>query len=259
MDFKGLLDTKEYEFLKTNEHLGSRIILLGVGGSYSYGTNIEGSDIDIRGVALNSRSDILGLSSFDHFCNEATDTTIYSFNKVIQLLLSNNPNVIEMFGLKPEHYLLISAIGQELLDNKKMFLSRNCINSFGGYANQQLTRLKNGISVHRNNKRDEPHLNKHMMHLIRLYMMCLDLLEKGDIITFRTVEHELLMAIRNGEYMRNSKIINDFWYLLNEYQGRFEYAKNNTSLPDKPDMKKVEEFVISVNERSTIDLVPLHM
>lgn len=64
MNFKELLNTKEYEFLKTNEHLGDKIILLGLGGSHAYGTNLESSDVDVRGVALNSKSDIIGLSKF---------------------------------------------------------------------------------------------------------------------------------------------------------------------------------------------------
>ena len=53
MDFKKLLKTEQYDFLRTNEHLGSNIILLGLGGSHAYGTNVEGSDIDVRGCALN--------------------------------------------------------------------------------------------------------------------------------------------------------------------------------------------------------------
>ena len=52
MDFKKLMNSKEYDFLRTNERLGNRIMLLGLGGSYSYGTNNEGSDIDFRGVTL---------------------------------------------------------------------------------------------------------------------------------------------------------------------------------------------------------------
>lgn len=36
------LKTSEYDFLRNNKHLGSNIILLGLGGSYSYGMNIEG-------------------------------------------------------------------------------------------------------------------------------------------------------------------------------------------------------------------------
>ena len=53
---------REYDFIKTNEHLGKHVILLGFAGSYSYGTNVEGSDIDIRGVALKSKSDLIGMT-----------------------------------------------------------------------------------------------------------------------------------------------------------------------------------------------------
>lgn len=334
MDFKKLLETKEYQFLKTDRHLGDKIILLGLGGSHAYGTNIETSDVDIRGVALNSKSDLIGMSSFEQRVNEATDTTVYAFNKIIELLLNTNPNTIEMLGLKPEQYLFLSPIGQELLDNKKLFLSKRAIYSFGGYANQQLRRLQNAIArdsltqtereTHilntinnmmfdikaryekfengsiklytdkaiqeemdteifmdinlshyplrdyksiwsemnnvvrdyskigkRNNKKDEFHLNKHCMHLIRLYIMCLDILEKEEINTYREKEHDLLMNIRNGEFMSETGTMKqEFWDLLNEYEKRFEYAKENTSLPANPDYKKVEEFVISVNERA---------
>ena len=62
MDFKALLQTEEYDFVRTNEHLGDRIMLLGLGGSYSYGTNNENSDIDFRGVTLMLPSDLLGIT-----------------------------------------------------------------------------------------------------------------------------------------------------------------------------------------------------
>ena len=73
----------------------------------------------------------------------ATDTTIYSFNKIIPLLTSNNPNTIELLGCKPEHYFYLSDIGKELLDNRKIFLSKICIHTFGGYSSQQLRRMEN--------------------------------------------------------------------------------------------------------------------
>ena len=135
--------SEEYEFLVENEHLGDNIILLGLGGSYAYGTNTENSDLDVRGCALNSKMDILTNQNFEQFVNEQTDTTIYSFNKLISLLLNVNPNTIELLGLKPEHYLYVAPIGQELLDNAHLFLSRKAVYSFGGYANQQLRRLSN--------------------------------------------------------------------------------------------------------------------
>lgn len=36
-EIKEKVNGQEYEFLKNDEHLGSNIILLGLGGSYSYG------------------------------------------------------------------------------------------------------------------------------------------------------------------------------------------------------------------------------
>jgi predicted nucleotidyltransferase len=333
-DFKILLNTPEYEFLKTNEHLGKNIILLGLGGSHAYGTNVPGSDVDIRGIALNSKEEILGSANFEQVVNEATDTTIYSIRKIINLLSSCNPNTIEMLGLKPEHYLYLSPIGQELLDNKKLFLSKRAKYSFGGYAFAQLRRLDNkaarsieqaereqhilnsitsatyiwpdkygcfktgeGIRLylddseqedmdkeifmdihltgyplrdykamwadmknvvadydkigHRNqNAIERGKLGKHMMHLVRLYLMCLDILEKEEINTYRENDIPFLMDIRNGKFLDSeSQPLAEFYEMVDEYEKRLEYAAENTSLPEKPNTKAINEFLMSVNER----------
>ena len=47
-DFQQLIAQKEYDFLRTEPMLGDNIILLGLSGSYAYGTEREGSDIDIE-------------------------------------------------------------------------------------------------------------------------------------------------------------------------------------------------------------------
>lgn len=330
-EIKEMISGKEYSFLWKNEHLGSRIMFLTLGGSYSYGTNIPGSDIDVRGCTMNSRSDILGLTSFEQIVNTSTDTTVYAFNKLVQLLLNCNPNVIEMLGCKPEHYILMTSLGKELIDNRKLFLSQRAVISFGGYANQQLRRLENAIArdalpqgrreehmmksmensvatferkyssfpygsiklytgnsqredldrevfvdvslkrfpareFHsmindmtniigtyeklngRNRKKDEAHLNKHAMHLIRLYLMCLDILENGEIVTYRKKDHDLLMRIRSGEYQNpDGTYRQEFFDMVNDFERRLQYAKENTALPKTPDMKLVEEFVEHIN------------
>lgn len=140
---KSLVKSEEYVFLKDNEHLGDRIIMLGLGGSHAYGTNVETSDLDVRGCTLNSKEEILTNQNFEQFVDERTDTTIYAFNKLVSLLCNCNPNTVEMLGLKPEHYLYLSPIGKELLDNKQLFLSKKAAQAFGGYATAQLRRLDN--------------------------------------------------------------------------------------------------------------------
>lgn len=141
---KEKLKSEDYNFLRTNEHLGNNIILLGLGGSHAYGTDTETSDLDIRGCALNKKEEILvPTRNFDQVTEEITDTTIYSFNKLVSLLTNCNPNTIEILGLRPEHYIYIRPIGQELLDNAKLFLSKKAIYSFGVYATSQSRKLDN--------------------------------------------------------------------------------------------------------------------
>ena len=328
-----VLFSKEYEFLKTNEHLGNNVILIGLGGSYAYGTNTENSDLDVRGCALNTKEEILTNKNFEQFTNDETDTVIYSFNKLVSLLCNANPNTIELLGLKAEHYLYVHPIGKELLNNSHLFLSKRAANSFGGYATSQLRRLDNKAvrlvnqeqrerhilnsimnayytfpekyfqfnedniklyidksqqeeydteifmdinlkhyplrdyksmwsemnnivkdyaKIGKRNKRAIEHgkLGKHMMHLVRLYIMCLDILEKEQIVTYREAEHDLLMDIRNGKYLdSNDQPISEFYEMVDDYEKRLDYAKLNTNLSDNPDYKKINEFVMDVNER----------
>lgn len=44
---KERLKSEEYNFLKKNGKLGSNVILLALGGSYAYGMEKEGSDLDV--------------------------------------------------------------------------------------------------------------------------------------------------------------------------------------------------------------------
>ena len=333
-DFKALIQTGEYDFLRKEEKLGRNLILLGLGGSYAYGTYQENSDIDFRGIALNRPSDLLGLTSFEQYEDDNTDTVIYSFNKMVKLLLECNPNTCEILGLEEEQYLIKTDLGQELLDRKALFLSKRAAKSFGGYAGAQLRRLQNAIArdalpqqererhilnsvrnaledferryggfskgnIHlyidkaenpeleteifvdascrhmpsrdyenmwsvmhnvvkdydkigkRNRKKDDNHLNKHAMHLIRLFMMAVDILEKGEIITCRRQELDLLLKIRSGGFLREDKtFVPEFYDILEDYEKRLEKASRESSLPDNPDMEKVEEFVEYVNRKA---------
>lgn len=340
VNFKDLILQPQYNFLRENKHLGSNIMFLALGGSHAYGLNVEGSDIDIRGVAIERKDEIFGLSSFEQVIDNPTDTTVYSLKKFASLCLACNPNVIEMLGFEPEDYVQISPAGKLLVENKKLFLSKKAINSFGGYANAQLRRLQNACARDRigtqeqfehvlkttlfaipkiahkyniepdafivkasetKNENDIPmitlapgpsfdneifdktslvriggflreldsikdayekeltgrnrraaqksdkQLNKHAMHLVRLYLMAFDILEKGEINTFRKDDRDFLLSIRNGKYMNEDGLyVPEFFEMVNGYEKRLEYAAKNTALPSQPDIKKIEELLISI-------------
>lgn len=65
INFKDLIKTTNYDFLRDNPRLGDRIMLLGLGGSHAYGTCQEGSDIDLRGVTLQLPADLIGMTEFE--------------------------------------------------------------------------------------------------------------------------------------------------------------------------------------------------
>jgi predicted nucleotidyltransferase len=328
-EIKNKINSSEYDFLRTNEHLGDNIILLTTGGSHAYGTNIETSDLDIRGIAVERPKEIIGLSNFEQFVNTETDTTIYGLRKIISLLLNCNPNTIEILGTKQEQVFKINKYGQMLKDNIDLFLSKKAIGSFGGYATAQLRRLQNALARdsypekekekhilktiegsmltfedrykeftkgdiklyidksdkadveteiflnvslkdyplrdfkniysemsqiitdygklnHRNSKKDEPHLLKHAMHLIRLFLMGIEILEGKGVNTYREHDRVLLLDIRDGKYSYEQ-----IFEMVDEYEKKFKYAGDNTSLPQKPNYNKVEEMIMEIN-RSVI-------
>ncbi len=314
------IKAEDYAFLDKAAEV-KHPILIGLGGSHAYGTNVPTSDLDIRGIAMHSKEDILLRQGFDQFSNEQTDTVIYSFEKAINLFTACNPNMIEMLGLNKEHYIYMTDIGWSLYDNRDMFLSNRCVKTFMGYANSQMYRLKQktldtvseeelnahivgnidgmkatledqydlkGIhfelvngeivvdldvehypveklsavlgvfnkTVQDYNKRSKRNdyamthnkIAKHSVHLLRLYMMCEDLLLNGEINTYREKEHDLLMDIRDGKYLgEDGKPVKEFFDMVDEYENRLNYAKEHSVLPDKPDMRKINKFVIDAN------------
>ena len=114
---------------------------------------------------------------------------------------------------------------------------------------------------HRNRKKDDAHLNKHAMHLVRLLITGEEILRSGVIRTYRDKEHDLLMDIRNGKYQKEDHTFcPEFFEMLDEFDKKFRYAADNTILPDKPNMKRIEDFLISVNletiKRGDIPKIP---
>ena len=331
MTFEQILAQQEYDFMKTDSHLGDNVILLTYGGSHAYGTNHAGSDVDLRGIATRTRSEILTGDDWEQVVERNTDTTVYSLDKYIFLAQENNPNTIELLADAPYGFAVLTQPGKMLVDNRHIFLSRQVERTFGKYADTQLRRLMNKaarrlsqaeLEAHilksmraqeliyngkfpdhekeyiklylddavseglereifldvrlehlplrkwpamindfanivstydkmgqRNKKAIEHNkINKHMMHLVRLYLMAIDILEKEEIITYREKDLDLLLSILNGDYMdTNSQPTPEFEELVNSMSTRMAYAAKNTALPLFPDTKKVRELKYAIN------------
>ena len=79
--------------------------------------------------------------------------------------------------------------------------------------------------------------------------MAFDILENGEIVTYREKEHDFLMDIRNGKYLDdNRQPIPEFFEMVDELEKRLDYDKKNTDLPEVPNYNRINEFVMAVNE-----------
>ncbi|MBR2520191.1 MAG: nucleotidyltransferase domain-containing protein [Selenomonadaceae bacterium] len=315
-DLENIFQRDEYNFLREDERLGKNIAYLTVAGSIAYGTNVETSDEDIRGFAIEDFDSILTGKAFEQFDDDKTDTVIYGLRKYFKLCADCNPNVLELLGTKPEHILYMSDAGKKVRDNAEIFLSKLAYKKFVGYATAQLRRLQNALAHdsypqreknlhvlksiksmmtacqreyglnhaeinfdtdgdeifvsiqaqrlplkkffamnsglgtminnyaklnHRNRKKDENHLHKHAMHLIRLYLTGIDILEGRGIVTYREKDLPLLKKIRAGEIP-----LDDVFKMADECDEKISAAYKNSKLPEVPDYQKIDKLLIEI-------------
>ncbi|MCC8047278.1 MAG: nucleotidyltransferase [Clostridiales bacterium] len=292
MDFRRLMLTEPYNFLRTDEHLGRRIALLGLGGSYAYGTNNENSDVDFRGIELLGLDEDqylvcteIGREILEHKSLFLSKRAARSFGGYASAQLRRLQNAIARDSVpqqERERHIMNSAKNAwEDMQQKCRAFDRGTLRIYIDQAENpqleteifidadykhlplrdykdMLVSMNNVIREYdkvgkRNHKKDDDHLNKHAMHLIRLYMMAIDILEKGEIRTHRTQagDLDLLLSIRRGEFMSEPGVLSDdFYRILSEYEQRMEHAIRVSCLPDEPDMEQVAAFVESVNRRA---------
>ena len=98
---------------------------------------------------------------------------------------------------------------------------------------------------HRNRKKDEQHLYKHCMHLIRLYLMAIDILQKQHVITYREKEHDLLINIRQGKLT-----LQEILKIKDELEIKMQEVFQSTLLPDKPDYDAINHLMIKIYKQT---------
>ncbi len=164
-----------------------------------------------------------------HLCN-SLNSQIEHFN---QSYHSFEKNQIEIFLPKSEEepQLLFNIH----LDNYPV---RDFANLYSEIANTIKTYNKLN---HRNRKKDDLHLYKHAMHLIRLLKMGIDLLEGKGIQTRRTADLPLLLDIRNGKLS-----FPEIFDLADQVKKDFDQAAKVTTLPDKPDTNQIEALMKNI-------------
>ncbi len=122
-----------------------------ISGSKAYGLSRPSSDTDIKGVFVLPRHRFYGLTYVPQVADATNDTVFYELGRYVELLLANNPNLLELLATPPQHVLrkhpLIKCLTPEL------FLSKKCRDTFGGYA---LTQVRKASGLNKRINVPEP-------------------------------------------------------------------------------------------------------
>ncbi len=213
----------------------NRTILECVMGSKAYGLDTPESDTDMRSVFVAPTMDVLSLNHKpkDTIQTNDPDRCDQEVEKFITLALANNPTILEMLWV-PE-YTTLTEEGRLLVDNRNIFLSKRVLQTFGGYAIQQMKRLEargDGSFSSDTRKRTA----KYARHVFRLIQQGRELLETGNL-TVRVNNREEIFALGEME--------------PEEMQAKFEQAlegfnETKTSLPQFPDIEKANQILLDI-------------
>ena len=127
--------------------LKEHIVLATKYGSHLYGTNGPASDIDIRGVFLPTREDLLLARAPQHYIfkpevgehsPEHIDETYLSLHYFLQLLTQGETNALDMFFsyTNPDAIIRVTSEYQEMIDNKDKLITKN-VAKYLGYCKSQ--------------------------------------------------------------------------------------------------------------------------
>jgi predicted nucleotidyltransferase len=121
----------------------NKIIFECIAGSQCYGTALPTSDVDIRGIFLNTNRDVFSLFPAPvQVGDEKHDTVYYELRRFIELALNNNPQILEMLAIPEDCIKYISPIWQKIIDNRHLFICKKARHTFSGYAIAQVKKAK---------------------------------------------------------------------------------------------------------------------
>ena len=112
------------------------MLLQAISGSRAYGLHTPQSDTDIRGVFYLPKHDFYGLHYVPQVSNESNDLAYYELGRFIELLVKNNPNILELLNT-PTDCLLYRNPVMDMI-KPEIFLSKLCLDTFAGYAQTQV-------------------------------------------------------------------------------------------------------------------------
>lgn len=138
-------------------------ILLTLAGSRAYGMDTSASDVDIKGVCYAPARYYLSTQKFEQFdkkdgmqvflhelperlrgpaLQNGMEGTVFEIRRFLDLASGANPNILDVLFCREQDVILQTPEGALLRENRNVFLTKKCMQTFMGYARQQADRIE---------------------------------------------------------------------------------------------------------------------
>ncbi len=126
----------DIKYLKEN----NLILFEVISGSKAFGLDTPSSDTDIKGVFYLPKENFYGLNYIPQVSNETNDIVYYEIGRFVELLLKNNPNILEILA-SPDDCILYKHPVMDFFSVED-FLSKLCKETIVGYAQAQIRKAR---------------------------------------------------------------------------------------------------------------------
>jgi len=244
-------------------------ILRGLVGSTVHGLNVNDGieDRDEMGVCVEPLLEAMALwDPFEQFIYRSAaeregranarstggdlDLTIYSLRKWARLALKGNPTILLLLFTPEEQLVLNTPLGRELRGLTPQIVSRRVQAPFLGYLQAQKQRLTGERGQKRIHRPELEQMygfdTKYAMHMLRLGYQGVELLTTGRLsLPMREPERSFLLDVRRGKVSEE-----DCFARAGELERQLAELERTSVLPDAPDERRVEEWVLDTYRRS---------
>jgi len=261
-----LQDLTKRNLIHPPSWLPDNTVLLVIMGSAAYGVGTNTSDQDIYGVAVPPKDQV-----FPHLAGEIPgfgqqiqrfqqwsehhiqdpnravemDFSVWGIVKYFQLCMDNNPNMLDSLSVPRNCVIHTTAVGELILENRKLFFHRGCYFKLRGYAYAQMSKIRN--KTNSSNPKRAADIEKFGMdtkfayHVVRLALECEQLLATQDLDLQR--DREILKSIRRGEWSFERL---ETWFQQKESTLETLYA--SSSLRMEPNEAAIKDLLLKCLE-----------
>lgn len=256
-----IIKLKGQNLISPPKWMPTNMLFEGITGSTAYAVSNDSSDMDIIGFCMPPKENLFPslygniegfgtqIQRFEQFQqhhiksldgNKSFDISIYSIVKFFQLVMENNPNMIDALFLPRRCVLFSTEIYEHVRNHRHLFLHKGCWHKFRGYAYSQLHKIDNGVN--RSNEKRKESIEtygydvKFAYHVFRLILECEQILVEHDLDLERN--SEILKSVRRGEWTLPE--INE-WFSCKERD--LERVYHTSDLRHKPEEHLIKNLL----------------